>query len=123
MSTLTPDQVHAIVHEMRTADYRTVGQAFFDERVARLQAAGWVLGVESYSHKSRMGKRGYLLRNPRNEWRNIAYFFHVPSQTRVFYWDNSATSKASAVGLANRLPAPALPFHQGFTTFSKPTTV
>jgi hypothetical protein len=120
-STLTPEQVHAVVQEMRDANYNRVGQDFFEKRVERLNAAGWVLGVRAYRHKLFKGRRGHLLRKPRYEWRNDAYFFNVSLKARVFYWDNDGYSKFHAEDLAQRTPAPKLPSGQYFTTFYKPT--
>lgn len=116
--TLTPEQVHGIVEELRGADYNKVGDVFFSERVKRLEAAGWVLGIYAYSHKVFRGRRGNLLRHPKYEWRNVAYFFNAPTNWRVFYWDNDGYSKRHAQDLALRQPAPK----GTFTTFSKPTT-
>lgn len=118
----TPEQVHAIVEELRTADYSKVGDTFFLSRVNRLAAAGWVLGTLAYRHKVYKGRKGYPLRHPKNEWRNIAYFFHVPTKVRVFYWDNDGMSKRHANDLALRQPAPKLPHGQHFVTYNKSTT-
>lgn len=121
-TSITPEQAHAIVEELRQADYNTVGEAFFTERVGRLEAAGWVLGVNAYRHKVFKGRRGHLLRTPRYEWRNDAFFYHVGLKSRVFYWDNDGYSKFHAEDLAKRTPAPKLPHGQFFMTFNKSTT-
>lgn len=113
-TSLTPEQVHAIVTELREANFAKVGQSFFDERVNRLQAAGWVLGLEAFRRKLFKGRRGNALRTPRYEWRNIAHFYHVPTMTRVFYWNNDGYSKQHAELTAKQTPAPA----GTFTTFS-----
>lgn len=119
---LTPEQVHSVVQELRLADYSKVGDPFFLSRVNRLAAAGWVLGILAYSHKVHKGRKGHLLKTPRYEWRNIAYFYNVPTKTRVFYWDNDGMSKQYAQDLALRQPAPKLPHGQFFATFNQPTT-
>ena len=119
---LTPQQVHVIVQELRSADYQKEGDAFFLSRVNRLNAAGWILGVLAYSHKLHKGRKGNPLRHPRYEWRNTAYFFNVSLKTRVFYWDNDGNSKQHAQDLALRQPAPKLPHGQYFITFNQPTT-
>src|SRR5512143_23618 len=119
---LTPEQVYDVVQELRSADYNKVGDTFFLSRVNRLAAAGWVLGTLAYSHKVHQGRRGYVLRHPRNEWRNTAYFFNVASKMRVFYWDNAGDSKRHAQDLTLRQPAPKLPHGQYFATYNKPTT-
>ena len=118
--TLLAEQVHGIVMEMRTADYNAVGQNFFDERVARLQAAGWVLGVEAYREKRFKGRRGNSLRHPRYEWRNAAHFFNAATAMRVFYWDNDGYSKQQANNFAQRTPVP-LTKTGYYTTFYQPT--
>lgn len=123
VTSISPEQAHAIVEELRQADYNKVGQEFFDERVKRLEAAGWILGVQAYRHKVFKGRRGHLLRRPRYEWRNDAYFFNKELKSRVFYWDNDGYSKFHAQDMAKRQPAPKLPHGQYFVTFSKPTTV
>lgn len=120
--TLTPKQVHDVVQELRGADYSKVGDTFFLSRVNRLAAAGWVLGILPYRNKVHKGRKGYPLRHPRYEWRNIAYFFNLALKTRVFYWDNDGNSKQHANDLAMRQPAPKLPHGQYFITYNQPTT-
>lgn len=105
--TLLPADVYKIVQELRSADYHAVGQEFFNTRVERLKAAGWVLGITAFSDKKVKGNRGHTLRTPRNEWRNIAYFYHPEQQVKVWYWDNLAKSKEGALRMASNNPPPA----------------
>ena len=107
LTTLSAEQVHEIVQELRGANYQTVGQEFFVTRAARLYDAGWVLGVTSFPQKMTHGRRGHLLRTPKNEWRNLAYFFNRQQMVKVWYWNNSATNKQHALDLASLYPAPA----------------
>ena len=113
--TLSAEQVHEIVQELRGANYQTVGQEFFNTRVARLNDAGWVLSVDSFPQTLTHGRRGHLLRTPRIEWRNLAYFYNRQQMVKVWYWNNSATSKQHALDLAKTAPAPA----GNYITFNK----
>jgi len=118
METLTPSQVHAIAIELCNADYHKEGQEFFDSRIKRLEDAGWKLGIKAFSTKHFRGKRGHLLRKPRNEWRNICHFHNAATGVRVFYWNNWASSKAEAVNRAKDCPPPS----GAFITHYEPTT-
>lgn len=103
---LTPEQVTEIARELREADYNKAGNDFFAERVTRLHAAGWVLGIIAYSHKITKGRRGRKLAIPKNEWRNIAHWYHIPSGIKVWYWDNHGYSKQQAQQFAKDNPPP-----------------
>jgi hypothetical protein len=103
---MTAAEVYAVVQELRAADYNAVGQSFFDERVARMEAGGWVLGLQPYSSKVYRGRRGKTLRHPKNEWRVVAHWYNHTTNERVFYWDNSAGSMFYARHQASTKPAP-----------------
>ncbi len=118
--TISPEQAHEIVQELRNADFKKVGLEYFDSRVDRLKAAGWVLGVIAYPEKKVKNRRGQVLRTVRNVWRNVAYFYSVLHQTKVWYWNNSALGKQDAMRTASHTPAPAA--GESYTMFNKPTT-
>lgn len=103
----TPEEVSVIVGQLRAAEYNKVGQAYFDERIACLKSAGWVLGIYAYRRKVWKGAKGHALRHPRYEWRNAAYFYNTEARLKVFYWDNPAYSMSEAKDIARTCPAPS----------------
>lgn len=113
--TLLGEQVFEIVQELIGADYKKVGDEFFASRFARLSAAGWELGIEAYAQKMTRGRRGHALVTPKNEWRNVAHLYNPQQMVKVWYWNNSALSKADAVAQAERTPAPV----GNYVTFNK----
>lgn len=104
---LTPEQVHEIVQELREADYQRAGSDFFAERVNRLNNAGWVLGIVAYRQAVNTGRRGYKLKRPRYEWRNIAHWYNNDLGIKVWYWNNFGYSKYQAELFAKDNPPPA----------------
>ena len=112
---MLPEQVHGVVQELIDADYRKVGAEFFRVRVARLNVAGWVMGIVAFPQTVTHGRRGHPLLKPRNQWRNIAHFYNQQQMVKVWYWNNAAFSKADAVNQAERAPVPT----GNYITFNK----
>lgn len=105
---MTPNEVYTAVQEIRLADYHKVGQVYFDERIQRIEAAGWRIGCTAYSVKVYHARRGrkQLLKRPRYEARVSAYWYHAETRQRVFYYDNEVGSMFYAKDQASRAPAP-----------------
>lgn len=76
-------------------------------QVQGLDNAGWKIGVDAFSQKMTHGRRGHPLLHPRNEWRNIAYFYNADQMVKVWYYNNAALSKQDALNIASKAPAPA----------------
>jgi hypothetical protein len=103
---LTPTQAHEIVQELREADYRKAGNSFFADRNARLNAAGWVLGVFAYRQAVVKGRRGFRLKHPLYEWRAIAHWYHPKLGLMIWYWNNFSYNKYAAELYAKANPVP-----------------
>ena len=120
---MTVEQVHEAVQRLRSMSVHTDGIEAITTEVAKLEAAGWKLGICWYSHKITKGRKGHALMKPRNGFRNIGYFYDTNTEPlttgwRVWYWDNMAITKEEAIAIAERTPPPP----GTFITYSKPTT-
>ena len=101
MSILNAGEVHAIVKEIHASRPRPGEMSdveAINAKVARIKEGGWRMKIEAYCSvvtKTSNGKR--LLAKPRWEWRNVAWF--VRGKEKVWYYNNSAFSKAYALDM------------------------